>query len=54
MAASSVAATDSVAARYPVMGPVLLTDSSASSVRAPSGGSGGSSGGAGGGGGGSW
>jgi uncharacterized membrane protein YgcG len=61
VAASSVAATDPAAARYPVMAPVLMTDSSASSVRPSSGGSGGSGGGgggvgggAGGGGGGSW
>jgi Predicted membrane protein (DUF2207) len=61
VAASSVAATDPAAARYPVMAPVLMTDSSASSVRPSSGGSGdsggsggGVGGGAGGGGGGSW
>jgi uncharacterized membrane protein len=63
VAASSAAADDPVAARYPVLAPVLLTGSSGSSVAPSSGGSGGGGGGgggggvgggAGGGGGGSW
>jgi hypothetical protein len=59
VAASSAAAADPVAARYPVLAPVLLSETSRSSVQPSSSGSGGGGGGgvgggAGGGGGGSW
>jgi uncharacterized membrane protein len=60
VAASSVAAADPVAARYPVLAPALMSQTSRSSVPPSSSGSGGGGGGggvgggAGGGGGGSW
>ena len=60
VAASSVAAADPAAARYPLLGPALLHDTSGSATKPSSGGSGGGGsgggvgGGAGGGGGGSW
>jgi uncharacterized membrane protein YgcG len=56
VAASSVAAADPAAARYPLLAPALLSGASGSSARPSSSGSGGGGvgGGAGGGGGGSW
>ena len=56
VAASSVAAADPAVTRYPLLGPALLHDTSASVTKPSSGGSGGGGfgGGVGGGGGGSW